>query len=112
MTVTNRVIKHDIFLGKLDIRQCIIFDGNGPQARLIGVEYMISPKLYATLSDEEKKLWHTHVFEVKSGLLIMPTPPTTVVPDVVWEAAETREMEQVITLYGKTYVLTPLFPFW
>lgn len=62
---------------------------------------MISAKLFATLDTEERKLWHSHVFEVKSGMLIMPGPAG--VPTAGWEVAETKEMEQVIGLYGKTY---------
>ncbi|KAF8208747.1 hypothetical protein K438DRAFT_1812808 [Mycena galopus ATCC 62051] len=85
-----------------DVRQCILYDGPGPGARLIGVEYMITPKLYETLSSEERPLWHSHVFEVKSGMLIMPGPQSL---SSAWEAAETKEMEDVITLYGKTYHL-------
>lgn len=65
---------------------------------------MITPKLYEGLSPEERKLWHSHVFEVKSGMLIMPQP-SPVVPTAVWEKAENKEMEQVVTLYGKVYHL-------
>jgi hypothetical protein len=64
---------------------------------------MISSRLYGTLPPEERKLWHSHVFEVKSGMLIMPKPSG--VPESVWEAAETKEMEDVITIYGKVYHL-------
>lgn len=62
---------------------------------------MISPRIYNDLPESERKLWHSHVFEVKSGMLIMPTP--TSVPRAIWEGAESKEMEQVIGLYGKTY---------
>ena len=62
---------------------------------------MISSALYKTLPTEERKLWHSHVFEVKSGMLIMPGPD--VLPTTAWELAETKEMEDVIGLYGKTY---------
>lgn len=65
---------------------------------------MITPKLYETLPQEERRYWHTHVFEVKSGMLIMPKP-TGVMPQAVWERAERTEMEQVVTLYGKIYHL-------
>lgn len=84
-----------------DVRQCLIYDTPETNARLIGVEYMISAALYRTLDQEERKLWHSHVFEVKSGMLIMPTP--TGVPNAAWEVAETKEMEDVVGLYGKTY---------
>jgi hypothetical protein len=67
------------------------------------VEYMISAKLYETLDSEEQKLWHSHVFEVKSGMLIMPKPAA--VPEAVWEVAENKEMEEVVHLYGKIYHL-------
>ncbi|KAI9857057.1 MAG: hypothetical protein M1824_004982, partial [Vezdaea acicularis] len=83
-----------------DVRQCLIYDKPTKDARLIGVEYMISPSLFETLSEEERKLWHSHVFEVKSGMLIMPAPSG--VPDVLWETAETEEMKEIIGWYGKT----------
>jgi hypothetical protein len=84
-----------------DIRQCLIYDSPDTNARLIGVEYMVSPRIFATLPAEERKLWHTHEYEVKSGMLIMPAPAG--VPDAVWEAAETAEMQDVAPIYGKTY---------
>jgi hypothetical protein len=87
-----------------DVRQCILYDGPGPNARLIGIEYMITPKLYEGLDAEERKLWHSHVFEVKSGMLIMPQPQPFI-PNALWEKAENAEMEQVVTLYGKIYHL-------
>ena len=62
---------------------------------------MVSPRLYATLPPEERKLWHSHEFEVKSGMLVMPAPAG--VPDAVWEAAETAEMRDIAPIYGKTY---------
>lgn len=86
-----------------DVRQCILYDSPEPNARLIGVEYMISPRLYNTLDAEERKLWHSHVFEVKSGMLIMPQPKG--IPDLVWEKAELKEMEEVVGIYGKIYHL-------
>lgn len=65
---------------------------------------MISPKLYETLDTEERKLWHSHIFEVKSGMLIMPQP-SPLVPQAAWEKAETAEMGNVVELYGKVYHL-------
>ena len=62
---------------------------------------MISAALYKTLEPSERKLWHSHVFEVKSGMLILPTP--SAMPNSAWEIAETKEMEDVILIYGKTY---------
>jgi hypothetical protein len=64
---------------------------------------MVSARIYETLDPEERKLWHSHVYEVKSGMLIMPAPAA--VPDAVWEVAENKEMEEVVTLYGKVWQL-------
>jgi hypothetical protein len=86
-----------------EVRQCILYDSPLPNARLIGVEYMVSSRIYEALDPEERKLWHSHVFEVKSGMLIMPTPKG--VPEAVWEVAEKKEMEEVVELYGKVYQL-------
>lgn len=77
-----------------DLTQCAIFDGNGKDAKLMGVEYIISEKLFKTLSDDEKKLWHSHCYEVKSGSLIAPGLP---------DATEHELMEQIVTTYGKTW---------
>ncbi|KAG5930439.1 hypothetical protein E4U42_001362 [Claviceps africana] len=85
-----------------DVRQCLIYDSPDRNARLIGIEYMIAPHLFEALPQDERRLWHSHVYEVKSGMLVMPN---RVVPESVWEAAETKEMEEVIKLYGKTYHL-------
>ncbi|KAK8049183.1 Oil body-associated protein 1A [Apiospora phragmitis] len=87
-----------------DVRQCILYDGPGPDAKLIGIEYMVTPKIYETLPAKERKLWHSHVFEVRSGMLIMPGP-TAPGAQQVWEAAETAEMKEVVHLYGKVYHL-------
>ncbi|PGH07525.1 hypothetical protein AJ79_06260 [Helicocarpus griseus UAMH5409] len=83
-----------------DVRQCLLYDSPKPNARLIGVEYMVTPRLFVTLPPEERKLWHTHEYEVKSGLLILPAPS---VPSAAWEAAETAEMHDIAPLYGKVY---------
>lgn len=93
-----------------DVRQCLLYDSPEPNARLLGVEYMITPKLYETLDQDERRLWHSHVYEVKSGMLFMPRPTErsgalSLMPEAAWEAAETAEMEDVIHLYGKVYHL-------
>lgn len=59
----------------------------------MGVEYIISEKLFKTLDEEEKKLWHSHHHEVKSGTLIAPGIP---------KAAEHELMEKLVSTYGKT----------
>ena len=77
-----------------DVIQCVIFDGNGRDAKLTGVEYIISKALFAQLPAAEKHLWHSHVHEVRSGQLIAPDIP---------EPAEHELMEKIASTYGKTW---------
>jgi len=76
-----------------DVYQAIIFDGNEAGAKLMGVEYIITANLFNTLPEEEKLLWHSHHYEVKSGSSIAPG-----IPDV----AEHELMEKLVSTYGKT----------
>ncbi|KAK6346924.1 hypothetical protein TWF696_007024 [Orbilia brochopaga] len=87
------------------MRQCLIYDSHEKDARLIGVEYMISEKIFSTLPDDEKKLWHTHNYEVKSGMLVMPQPSISPIPTPAWNTVEDAEMKEITKLYGKTYHL-------
>ncbi|TKA63073.1 hypothetical protein B0A49_08140 [Cryomyces minteri] len=84
-----------------DLRQCLIYDSHEKDARLIGVEYMVPKHVYDNLPDEEKKLWHSHEFEVKSGMLILPK--LAGYSDEEWEKAELEAMEEIVGLYGKTW---------
>lgn len=77
-----------------DVTQCIIYDGNGKDAHIMGVEYIVSEKLFKGLPEDEKKLWHSHNYEVKSGELIAPGIPTK---------AEHELMEEIVSTYGKTW---------
>lgn len=76
-----------------DLHQAIIFDGNTEDAKIMGVEYIVSERLFKKLPEEEKYLWHSHHYEVKSGALIAPG-----IPDPV----EHILMENLISTYGKT----------
>lgn len=77
-----------------DVIQCVIFDGNGSDAKLMGVEYIVSKEQFVKLPREEKHLWHSHVHEVRSGQLIAPGIP---------EVAEHELMEKIAGTYGKTW---------
>jgi hypothetical protein len=77
-----------------DLAQCVLFDANTAEARLMGVEYIISEKLYTTLPTEEKAFWHPHNYEVLSGTLRMPGLP---------DAAEKQALATKMNSYGKTW---------
>ena len=86
-----------------DLRQCLIYDSCKPGARLIGVEFMIPKETYETLAIEEQKFWHSHEFEVKSGMLVLPYPTTHKGREDKWDKLETEAMTEVVNLYGKLY---------
>lgn len=77
-----------------DVLQCAIFDGNTRDANLIGIEYIISEKLFEGLPEEEKDYWHPHNYEVLSGQLTAPNLP---------ERVEHELVELLINSYGKTW---------
>jgi len=77
-----------------ELIQCVIYDGNVKTARIMGVEYIVSERLFKSLPPQEKALWHSHVHEVKSGQLIAPGIP---------QAAEHELMKKLIGTYGKTF---------
>ena len=72
----------------------ILFDGNTRDARLNGIEYIIAEKLFDTLPEGERALWHPHNGEILSGQLIAPALPA---------AAEKALMRQKMNSYGKTW---------
>lgn len=86
-----------------DLRQCLIYDSCKPDAKLIGVEFMIPKARYEALDPEEQKYWHSHEFEVKSGMLVLPYPESHQHNKDKWDELETQAMEEVVNLYGKLY---------
>ena len=77
-----------------DFIQCTIFDGNNRHARLMGVEYIVGERLFRHFPEEEKRLWHSHHYEVGSGTLIAPGLPARI---------EHRLMKKIVSTYGKTW---------
>ncbi|KAI9286547.1 hypothetical protein BC943DRAFT_359130 [Umbelopsis sp. AD052] len=84
-----------------DFRQCVIYDSPNPDARLIGIEYIISEKLFDQLDDEEKKFWHSHDYEVRGGSLALPMPK--LMPEIGVQAAERQALLSLQKTYGKTW---------
>jgi hypothetical protein len=78
--------------------QCILFDSSEKNAKLLGVEYIISDKEYRKLPDAEKKYWHPHTYEVLGGGLIAPG----MAPD-----EEMKFMKTILTTWGKTWHTWP-----
>jgi hypothetical protein len=88
------VVYHDCRPLNDHVSQCLIFDGPGPEARLIGVEYLVSDEVYRRMPAEERIYWHDHQYEGDAGQLTSPTCSGT---DQAASLAKAR------TLWGKVY---------
>ncbi|MQL99661.1 hypothetical protein Taro_032385 [Colocasia esculenta] len=90
----TRQIETHHFVSRLnqDVLQCAVYDSDLPTARLIGVEYIVSDKVFEGLPAEEQKLWHFHAYEIKSGLWACPRVP---------EALSKPELQDLSKTYGK-----------
>ena len=77
-----------------DVSQCVLYDGTGPDAKLIGIEYLVSDALYRKMPPEEKLYWHDHKYEVDSGLLKSMTQTGE---------DEKKTLAVVKTLWGKVF---------
>ncbi|GAA5857414.1 hypothetical protein JCM8547_002267 [Rhodosporidiobolus lusitaniae] len=83
------------------IRQCIIYDSDKPDARLIGIEYVIDEEVFRNLPEDEKKYWHSHKHEVESGQLNIVSKGG--VPMAAEDLAEQGAMKELHRTYGKTF---------
>jgi hypothetical protein len=81
-----------------EMHQCLLYDSCEKNAKLLGVEYIISDRMYRALPEDEKRYWHPHTYEVLAGGLIAPgmTP-----------ADELAFMKAILTTWGKTWHTWP-----
>lgn len=77
-----------------EFTQCAIFDGNTNDANLVGIEYIISERLFQQLPPGERDDWHPHNYEILSGTLRAPGLPPL---------AELELMRTKMNSYGKTF---------
>ncbi|KAM7524926.1 hypothetical protein LguiA_014828 [Lonicera macranthoides] len=90
----NRQIEAHHFITRLnqDFLQSAVYDSDDSSGRLIGVEYIISDRLFEALPSEEQKLWHSHAHEIQSGLWVNPRMP---------EMMQKSELGELAKTYGK-----------
>ncbi|CBI30756.3 hypothetical protein VitviT2T_015273 [Vitis vinifera] len=75
-----------------DFLQCAVYDSDNSDAHLIGIEYIVSDRIFEALPPEEQKLWHSHAYEIKSGMWVNPGVP---------EMIQKPELENIAKSYGK-----------
>ncbi|KAJ1029641.1 hypothetical protein NDA13_002884 [Ustilago tritici] len=71
--------------------QCLIYESDEPDAKLIGVEYMVSEDVFLQLPEDEKKYWHSHVHEVMGGSLVLIGLRAGMVAEAAAAAAKSAE---------------------
>jgi hypothetical protein len=76
------------------LNQCVLYDGTGPDAKLIGVEYLVPDSVYQKMPAEEKQYWHDHVYEVDAGYIRSLTQTGE---------DEKKTLAVVKTLWGKVF---------
>ncbi len=81
-----------------EMHQCLLFDSYEKNAKLLGVEYIVSDRIYQDLSDTEKQYWHPHTYEVLAGGLVAPG---------MSEGDELKFMKAIISTWGKTWHTWP-----
>jgi Protein of unknown function (DUF1264) len=78
------------------LTECQIYDSDRPDAKLVGVEVIVSPETYQTFSAAEKARWHYHKTEI-------PKVSATL-PDLSPEEAA-KVVKKIEGTYGKVYLL-------
>jgi hypothetical protein len=84
--------------GQDSMFQCVLFDTAAQNAKLLGVEYVITDKTYRQLPDGEKKYWHPHTYEVLGGMLTAPG---------MGPQEEMKIMKMILTTWGKAWHTWP-----
>jgi hypothetical protein len=78
--------------------QCLLFDSCEKNAKLLGVEYIVTDAVYRRLPEAEKKYWHPHTYEVLAGGLIAPGMES---------GDESKFMKALLHTWGKTWHTWP-----
>lgn len=76
--------------------ECLLFESDAEDAKLVGVETIVSTGVYNTFSEPEKALWHYHKKELPIVEAKLPDLPPEEAAKVVMSLEET---------YGKLYIL-------
>ena len=92
------IAQHYCGMRSEEMHQCLLFDSLEKNAKLLGVEYIISDRLYRALPEKEKMYWHPHTYEVLAGGLIAPE----MTPE-----GELQFMRALINTWGKTWHTWP-----
>jgi hypothetical protein len=77
--------------------ECLLFDGDGPSAHLVGVENIVPDSVWQTYSPTEQAKWHNHKVEIPKLKYVK-----------IWGLSKAQADKVVATLmgtYGKVWIL-------
>ncbi|KAJ4980236.1 hypothetical protein NE237_031073 [Protea cynaroides] len=92
-TLASSVISFS-FLIHRNICQVKLINGLHYSDHGTGVEYIVSDKIFTNLSPDEQKPWHSHAYEIKSGIWLNPR---------VSEMLQKTELRNLAKTYGKCW---------
>jgi hypothetical protein len=75
---------------------CLLFESDAADARLVGIEVIVGPNVYATFSADEKMMWHYHKEEIPKVSATLPDLSTDEAAQIVKNIEDT---------YGKIYLI-------
>ncbi len=76
--------------------ECLLFESDAEDAKLVGVETIVTPQIYNSFSETEKALWHYHKDELARVDARIPDLPPEEAATILKSLEET---------YGKLYIL-------
>lgn len=79
-----------------DLIECQLYDGDGPHARLVGVETIVPASVWKTFSPTEQKLWHLHKVELQKVHATLPG---------LSKAEQAKVIKMILPTYGKVWIL-------
>jgi hypothetical protein len=93
---SNQILLHS-YLNSFneEFGHALLYDGEKADSRLVGIQYIISERVFVKMPEEEKKMWHSFYFMIKHGLILAPSMPAM---------AEKPLMLRLSSCYGKTFL--------
>jgi len=79
-----------------DLTECQLYDGDGPNARLVGVETIVPAAVWKSLPASEQALWHYHATEIQKVHATLPDTPAD---------QQAKIIESLKPTYGKVWIL-------
>ena len=106
----DQVVHHYVKDINSEVSQALLYDSDEPNARLIGIETIISPRMYAALPEDEKPNWHYHETEIpmvnarlpdlsekEAAAVVAKLEDTWGKVEIIWEPKDTAPMGFSIT---------------